>query len=79
MLLLIQGENMFDNKDSQIKTAFNKVKNDMGVLNTNMQAIKANTNEWVMYLNAENKELQIKVIQLEARLKAIQDIIVRSR
>ncbi|MBI3033161.1 hypothetical protein HYY69_06815 [Candidatus Woesearchaeota archaeon] len=68
---------MFDNKNSQIKHAFNKVKSDISGLNANMQAIKANSNDWIMYLNAENKQLQVKVIQLETRLKLLEETIQR--
>lgn len=70
---------MFKNKNTKIKVAFSAVKQDISTLNTNVQAIKSNTNDWIMYLNAENKNLQVKVIQLEAQIKAMQDLIVRSR
>ncbi len=51
---------------SKIKRSFRRVKKDM-------DALKHNTTEWIIFLNAENQELKARVEYLEKKL-AMQEI-----
>ena len=68
---------MFNDDSKKVKKGFRLVKNDMTSLNTDILALKANTHEWITYLNAENKQLQKQVTVLQMRLKQLEDSILR--
>jgi hypothetical protein len=56
------GDKMFFNK---IKIAFKRVKNDF-------LALKGSVNEWVLYLDSSNRDLKMRVVQLERRLAELE-------
>ena len=55
-------------QNQKVKKSFRKVKEDIS-------AVKQNTTEWLMYLNAENKELKSRIELLESQLKKLKVIV----
>lgn len=49
----------------RVKKAFKRVKNDMG-------ALKDSVNEWILFLNGEQRDLKMRVIELEKRLHRLE-------
>ena len=65
--------------DRKVRTAFRAVKNDMDILDENHVALKDCVNEWVIFLDHENRDLRARVRDLEKRLALLQDSVEESR
>jgi hypothetical protein len=64
-------KNLFVNK--RLKTAFKAIKTDMELVQENHDSLKGSTNEWIIFLDQENRALKMRVKELEKTLDAIQD------
>ena len=62
---------LFKSKDKRLKAAFKAVKTDMDLLEENDKTLKDSVNEWVMFLDQENRALKIRTKELEKRLDMI--------
>ncbi|MBN1543914.1 hypothetical protein JW898_00450 [Candidatus Woesearchaeota archaeon] len=62
---------LFD--DRKLKMAFAAVKTDMDVLEEKNGALKSSVNEWVIFLDQENRDLKMRVRELEKKLDVIED------
>jgi len=59
--------------DKKLKLAFKAIKTDMELIQENHDSLKGSTNEWIVFLDQENRQLKMRVKELEKRLDAIQD------
>jgi vacuolar-type H+-ATPase subunit I/STV1 len=59
--------------DKKLKTAFKAIKTDMELIQENHESLKGSTNEWVIFLDQENRTLKTRVRELEKKLDAVQD------
>jgi uncharacterized protein YlxW (UPF0749 family) len=59
--------------DKKLKTAFKAIKTDMELIQENHESLKGSTNEWVIFLDQENRTLKTRVRALEKKLDAVQD------
>lgn len=64
---------LFRNKDNRLKQAFRAVKADMDFMDENHKSLKDSTNEWIIFLDQENRDLKMMVMELEKRLESLQD------
>ncbi len=55
-------------REARLKSAFEAVHNDMRDLENNHLALKRSADEWIVYLDQENRLLKQKVQELESRL-----------
>lgn len=63
--------NLFQNQ--RLKAAFAAVKTDMDVLDEKNEALKGSVNEWVVFLDQENRALKQRVRDLEKKLDSFED------
>ena len=59
--------------DKKLKIAFKAIKTDMELIQENHESLKGSTNEWIVFLDQENRQLKMRVKELEKRLDGIQD------
>jgi hypothetical protein len=59
--------------DKKLKIAFKAIKTDMELIQENHESLKGSTNEWIVFLDQENRALKMRVKELEKRLDGIQD------
>lgn len=67
--------NLFKSKDKRLKAAFRAIKADIDFLDESHNALKESANEWIIFLDHENRELKAKVLELEKKLENLQDSI----
>ena len=67
---LMNIKNIFRNQ--RLKAAFAAVKFDMDSIEAEQSALKASTNDWIMFLDHENRYLKSRVRELENRLDSMQ-------
>jgi len=63
---------MLTNK--KLKSAFRAVKADMDELDCNQDSLKNSVNDWVIFLDRENRQLKMRVKHLENRLSTTESI-----
>ena len=68
---------MFGLDTSKIKQSFRNVKGDLSSIRAEINVFKASANDWIMYLDTENKQLKVRVIELEAQVRLMQELIKR--
>ena len=61
----------FLSRDARLKAAFQAIHTDMSVLNENNEALKRSSSEWIHFLDRENRYLQNRVDELEAKLSKL--------
>jgi len=57
----------------RMKSAFKAVHRDMQSLYVEHEELKGSTNEWVMYLDRENRMLKAKILELENKLQCAEE------
>ncbi len=62
--------NIFQNK--RLKAAFQAVRYDMESIEENHAALKDSVNEWVIFLDEENRDLKRRVRELERKLDSME-------
>jgi|GEM_PF-2798852 len=71
MEILDMFKTMID--ETSIKTAFRNIKQDITVLNDSHDELKASANEWIMFLDRENRELKARLFEIEGRLSLLEE------
>ncbi len=59
-------------KDKRLATAFAAVKFDMDVINENHDSLKMSTNDWIVFLDEENRHLKMRLKDLERKVDSMQ-------
>ena len=59
--------NIFQNQ--RLKAAFAAVKFDMDNISQDQDALKASTNDWIVFLDDENRNLKMRVDELERKME----------
>ncbi|MBU2561215.1 MAG: hypothetical protein KKD17_02875 [Nanoarchaeota archaeon] len=59
--------------DKKLKLAFRTIKTDMELIQENHNALKGSVNEWVIFLDQENRDLKMRVRELEKKLDALEN------
>lgn len=52
----------------RMKSAFKAVKRDMGYFHKEQENLKTSVNEWIVFLDHENRMLNSRVMELERKL-----------
>jgi competence protein ComGF len=65
--------NLFKSKDNKLKAAFRAIKADMDFMDHSHNALKDSTNEWIIFLDQENRDLKARVRELEKKLDNLND------
>ena len=63
-------KNIFANR--RLKAAFAAVKFDMDTREENHNALKGSTNDWIVFLDEENRYLKMRIKELERKLDRMQ-------
>ncbi|MBW2997614.1 hypothetical protein KY349_04705 [Candidatus Woesearchaeota archaeon] len=66
-------KNLF-NKDKRLKAAFRAVKTDKDILEEQLNALKDSTNEWIMFLDQENRHLKMRLKDTEKKLNSADNL-----
>ena len=64
-------KNIFD-KDKRLKAAFRAVKADKDILEEQLNALKDSANEWIMFLDQENRHLKMRLKEIEKKLNCVE-------
>ena len=59
-------------KDKRLAAAFSAVKFDMDNLEENQTALKMSTNDWIVFLDEENRYLKTRIKDLERKVDSMQ-------
>ena len=60
-------------KNKKLAKAFQAVKFDMEFLEEKHHSLKMSTDEWIMFLDQENRYLKMRVKSLEKKLDGLED------
>lgn len=60
-------------RNQKLKKAFRAVKFDMDTIESEHKALKLSTNEWVVFLDQENRYLQAKIRELERKIDSFEE------
>jgi hypothetical protein len=60
-------------RSHKLKRAFQAVRFDMDALESENKALKLSTNEWVIFLDQENRFLHARINDLEKKLDSLED------
>lgn len=66
-------KNLFS-KDKRLKAAFRAVKADKDILEEQLNALKDSTNEWIMFLDQENRLLKMRLKETEKKLNSAENM-----
>ena len=58
---------------NKLKKAFQAVKYDMESMEENHNALKQSVNEWIVFLDEENRQLKSRVIYLENKVDDLEE------
>ena len=73
MQLIKEMKWIFSDND-KLKAAFHAIKVDMELMDENHDSLKKSTNDWIIFLDAENRALKSQVLELENRLEMLESI-----
>ncbi|MFC1723518.1 hypothetical protein ACFL0V_05245 [Nanoarchaeota archaeon] len=65
----------FLSSNARLKAAFQAIHTDMSVLNENHEALKRSSNEWIHFLDRENRYLKNRVDALETKLSRLSGLV----
>ena len=51
---------------------FDKIKRSFKAVKRDMNALKANVSEWVIYLNKNQKEMKYEILELKQRVRKLE-------
>jgi hypothetical protein len=60
-------------KERRMKAAFHAVKVDMDLIAGKSDELKQSVNDWIIFLDKENRDLKMRVRELEKRLESFED------
>ncbi|MBT3408475.1 hypothetical protein HN415_07370 [Candidatus Woesearchaeota archaeon] len=71
--------------EQKVKKSFQKVKEDnesiklaLDIFNKDLDSIKTNSNEWIMYLMRENNQLKVQIEKLASQINELKSIQLRN-
>ena len=72
-------KNLFKSKEKRLKEAFRAIKADMDFIEHNHEALKESANEWIMFLDQENRDLKMRLMETEKKLEIVENALDEER